>query len=79
MNVPYCWHRPGPVHRAEVHLCRYCRVAVEECPCVSFGRTPEPQCRCCEGSGWVGILRGRAGTVLGWPSPTVSWWGSLAG
>lgn len=55
----YCWHRPGNRWKGHIYLCRHCEVAVEECPCVSFGRTPNPSCEICEGSGWIAILRGR--------------------
>ena len=62
MSFCYCWHRPGPTYR-NVRTCRHCRVAIEECPCVSFGRNCAPGCTCCEGSGWVGIVRSKAATV----------------
>jgi hypothetical protein len=60
MNVPYCWHRPGRRFRDQLHLCRHCGVLVEECCCVSYGRTPDPNCIACEGSGWCAFLRSRA-------------------
>lgn len=51
-----CWHRPGPPRGAWVK-CRHCGVAIEECPCVKLHRAPDPNCRACDGSMWVSIVR----------------------
>ena len=59
MDYAYCWHRPGKLHRI-VRLCRYCRVAIEACVCGDDGRSAKSDCRACEGSGWVGIVRSKA-------------------
>jgi hypothetical protein len=60
MMFAYCWHRPGPMHhRGRFRLCRNCGVSIEPCPCVSWGRATDPDCKCCEGSGWVGLVRSR--------------------
>lgn len=40
-------------------LCRFCGVAIEECPCEPTKRNEEP-CRACGGSEWVAIWRGKA-------------------
>ena len=58
MNFFYCQHRPGPIIKGQ-RLCRHCRVAIEECPCVSNFRTVDQSCEVCEGYGWVGILRSK--------------------
>jgi hypothetical protein len=54
--IPYCFHRPGPM-RGNFRTCRHCRVAIDECPCVTWHRNTEKGCRLCEGSGWLGIIR----------------------
>lgn len=60
MNFSYCWHRPGKLFRLRhFRVCRHCGVPVEECPCVSAGRTPQSDCKACEGSGWVAIIRSK--------------------
>ena len=59
MNFFYCWHRPGRMYRGHTRLCRLCGIAIEECPCVSWGRTPDSDCPICEGSGWISIIRSR--------------------
>lgn len=58
MNYFYCWHRPGRLLRS-VRLCRFCGIAIEECPCEPRKRCESP-CPLCEGSHWVGIVRSRA-------------------
>jgi len=58
VNVPYCWHRPGKLH-GRTRLCRHCGVAVEECACLDWGRSPASGCVACEESGWVAIVRSR--------------------
>jgi hypothetical protein len=62
MNFFYCWHRPGKL-RHGLRQCRHCQVAIEECGCLSYGRTPGKDCPCCEGSGWVGVVRSKAAMV----------------
>jgi hypothetical protein len=62
MNIPVCWHRPGLLkHFKHVTLrtCRTCFVPVEECPCVSWGRSPDGGCPFCEGSGWIATIRSK--------------------
>jgi len=64
MNFFYCWHRPGKLFTLRnFRVCRHCGVPVEECPCVNYGRSPVSDCPCCEGSGWVGLVRSRASTL----------------
>ena len=66
MNVPYCWHRPGLLRHFRhivLRVCRHCGVPVEECPCLSWGRTPNSECPACEGSGWCAIIQSRQQTV----------------
>lgn len=63
MNVPYCWHRPGKQYR-QFRLCRTCGIAIEECFCVDWGRTPNSKCPACEGSGWCGVVRSRKQLLL---------------
>lgn len=58
VNIPYCWHRPGRAFR-QYRLCRHCGIAIEECPCVDWGRSPGQHCSACEGSGWVSVVRSR--------------------
>jgi hypothetical protein len=52
-----CWHRLRIVRRR--HLCRYCGVQVEQCPCV-INRVEDARCVACHGSGWVAVVRGSA-------------------
>jgi hypothetical protein len=54
----FCWHRPGPIKSGTV-TCRYCYIGIDRCPCTnSFTwRQIDDHCRCCGGSGWVGIVR----------------------
>jgi hypothetical protein len=52
-----CWHRPGRLIRT-TRTCRNCGVAIEQCPCVNYFRTPDPFCYCCFASGWVALVRG---------------------
>lgn len=60
MNFLYCWHRPGKLFPLRnFRVCRHCGVPVEECPCVDYGRSAKSDCPCCEGSGWVGIIRSK--------------------
>jgi hypothetical protein len=59
MNVPWCFHRPGKRFRDGLYQCRHCEVLIEECCCVSYGRTPESGCLACEGSGWAAFVRSR--------------------
>lgn len=59
MNYAYCWHRPGKRWKDHIYLCRHCGVAIEECRCVSWGRSTEKDCVACEGSGWVSMIRSR--------------------
>lgn len=51
-----CWHR-GKTSGKHL-LCVHCGVAVEECPCVTW-RVPDADCRLCDGSGFVAVVRGR--------------------
>ncbi len=68
MNLSYCWHRPGRLHRS-TRLCRFCGIGIEECPCGPRKRSELP-CPCCEGSGWVGIVRSKAAMVAEvWTQP----------
>lgn len=59
-----CWHRPGRAMKRDAAgvrsswLCRFCGVAIEECPCEPTKRNEEP-CRACGGSEWVAIWRGK--------------------
>jgi hypothetical protein len=60
VNVHYCWHRPGKRFRDNLYLCRHCGILIEECFCVSYGRTPDDKnCLACEGSGWCSFVRSR--------------------
>jgi hypothetical protein len=60
MTFAYCWHRPGRRIRAEVFACRYCGVAIEECPGVAWRNSCVGGALCpCEGSGWVAIVRSK--------------------
>lgn len=66
MFLAYCWHRCGRVRyfrRVAFRVCRHCGVPVEECPCATWGRMPARDCPCCEGSGWVAIIRSKRQTV----------------
>lgn len=64
MNFFACWHRPGPVIRGDVHKCRHCGVAIEECPCVEYRISKlGSNCPACEGSHWVGIIRSKRDTL----------------
>lgn len=58
MFYAYCWHRPGRIHRS-TWTCRHCGIAIEECGCVSYSRSPDGKCGACEGSGWAGIVRSK--------------------
>lgn len=55
----YCWHRAGKRWRGHIYLCQHCGIAIEECPCVNWGRSPDSKCPCCEGSGWVAVLQSK--------------------
>jgi hypothetical protein len=57
-----CWHRPGRLTRGRVRLCRFCGVALEECPCEPRKRKDGP-CPCCQGSEWVAIVRSRRAKI----------------
>jgi hypothetical protein len=60
MTFAYCWHRPGRHLRAGVFVCRYCGVAIEECPGVAWRNACVGGSLCpCEGSGWVAIVRSK--------------------
>jgi hypothetical protein len=62
----YCWHRPGMLRyfkHVVLRMCRNCGVPIEECPCVSWGRTPNASCPACEGSGWCATVRSRQQTI----------------
>jgi hypothetical protein len=39
--------------------CRHCGVLIEQCPCVKLFRSVDDECRCCNGSMWVAVVRGR--------------------
>lgn len=58
-----CFHRPGKLI-GRIRTCKWCGVAIEECPCVNWGRTPQLECPCCISSGWVAIVRGRIAKFL---------------
>lgn len=58
MNFAQCWHRPGS-ERGAGRLCRTCGIGIQECPCVSYMRSPERDCPLCEGSGWVSVVRSK--------------------
>ncbi len=55
-----CWHRAGRMSPSgKVRTCRHFGVAVQECPCVDWSRSPKSDCPCCSGSGFVAIVRGK--------------------
>jgi hypothetical protein len=69
-----CYHRPGLL-RNKLRTCLHCAVGVEECPCLSWGRTPVGDCPCCLGSGWVAIVCGRIAKFV----EAMELWGGVLG
>jgi hypothetical protein len=61
---PGCYHRPGKKIGKTARACKYCGVGIEECPCLDWGRTTQPNCPCCLSSGWVAVVRGRIAKCL---------------
>jgi hypothetical protein len=61
--VPHhCWHQPGRMNlfaRAAFRSCKHCGLSIEQCPCVSWGRSPNDACPACEGSGWVALMQSK--------------------
>lgn len=57
-----CWHRLRI--RGRHHVCKYCGVLVEQCPCVVNFRVADGGCPCCDGSGWVAVVRGKIAKFL---------------
>lgn len=59
-----CWHRAGRMLRSGVVVCRNCAVAIEYCPCVDGSyRKCDPNCKACQGSMWVAVVRGRVSKI----------------
>lgn len=56
MIAVLCWHRPGRRTRSFL-MCRHCGVAIEECPCVKWNRSPADDCPLCQFSGWIATVR----------------------
>jgi hypothetical protein len=67
----------------KTRTCRFCGVAIEECPCVNWSRTPAENCPCCYSSGWVAIVRGRIAKTVeqfnDWAEARKTLWCELCG
>lgn len=64
VNYFYCWHKAGRQTRGGIVTCRHCGIGVEECPCLTWSRSPNDECPMCEGSGWVAMVRSRRATLV---------------
>lgn len=53
-----CWHQLRI--RGRWQVCRHCGVQIEQCPCVSHERAPDSDCKLCDGSGWLSVVRSQA-------------------